>query len=78
MIGFLRRRRERRERAVLARLRDGRWWYVEELWRLTGVRPGRLYVLLARWQRDGVVVSGWHDPAPGSLCDRRWYKARAS
>lgn len=52
--------------------RDRRW-HALDIARLLRLRSGRLYVVLAALEKDGLVVSGWDDDATPPR--RRWYRA---
>ena len=73
MIGFLRRRRNRRHMRVLALLASEGPMHVKNMWDLLGCRAGSLYVALARLERNRQVVSWWGEPNPDTGLRRRVY-----
>lgn len=51
-------------------------FYGYDLYRITGVRPGTLYPMLWRFERDGLLSSAWQDPGSmptGQVHPRKYY-----
>ncbi len=63
MMGIRRALQSRRQRhmdlllAILAAREEGR--FGADMWRLSGIPSGAMYVALARLEREGLVVSSW-------------------
>lgn len=56
--------------AILAAREEGR--FGADMWHLSGVPSGAMYVALARLEREGLVTSGWADDHAGRT--RRLYR----
>ena len=75
MMGIRRALAARRQRhmdlllAILAAREEGR--FGADMWRLSGVPSGAMYVALAHLEREGLVVSSW---AEGTNPRRRLYQ----
>lgn len=71
---YRQRRRERQERVLRQLMAHGGKWHGYELWRASRIGVGRIYVILDRWETDGVVESGWGDPVHPGGPRRCWYR----
>ena len=56
----------------------GQWRHGVSLTRETGLKPGTLYPLLIRLNRDGYLESRWEDPERPGRPPRHAYKLTAS
>jgi DNA-binding PadR family transcriptional regulator len=75
-VGIRRALQSRRQRhadlilAILAAREAGR--FGADMWRLSGVPSGAMYVALAHLEREGLVTSGWAEDHAGRR--RRLYR----
>jgi DNA-binding PadR family transcriptional regulator len=65
------------DRRTLAALRPGQRHFAHELWKITGLRTGRLYPALHRLHEEGLISDGWEDH-PAGRPPRRWYMIEES